>query len=70
LIAFETPRQKLRRLSAVKQKRLDALMAKNNEGSLTTAEGHELRALVREAEEVLLDNARTLAGQRQQLTTP
>jgi hypothetical protein len=70
LVAFETPRKKLRRLSAVKQKRLDTLMAKNNEGSLTDPQGHELEALVRDAEEVLRDNARTLAGQRQRLTTP
>lgn len=70
LIAFETPRKKLRRLAAAKQKRLDALVAKNNEGTLTDTEKRELRALVREAEEILLDNARQLADQRQQLATP
>jgi hypothetical protein len=70
LIAFEAPRGKLRRLPAAKQKRLDTLMAGNNQGSLTEAERKELRTLVREAEEVMLDNARTLAGQRQQLATP
>jgi hypothetical protein len=70
LIAFEEPRPKLRRLPAAKQKRLDALMAKNNEGRLTDSEQQELAALVREAEEVMLDNARLLAGQRQKLTAP
>jgi hypothetical protein len=70
LITFETPQKKLRRLAAAKQKRLDALMAKSNEGTLTNAEKRELRTLVREAEEILLDNARQLADQRQQLATP
>ena len=67
LIVFEAPRKKLRRLPVAKQKRLDALMAKNNEGSLTPAEGKELRALVGEAEEIMLDNARQLVEQREQL---
>ncbi len=70
LIAFEAPGRKLRRLAAGKQKRLDALMARSNDGRLTDAEGQELRALVREAEEIMLDNARQLAEQRQQLATP
>jgi hypothetical protein len=70
LIVFEKPHGKLRRLAATKQKRLDILMAKNNDGALTTAEQQELRALVREAEEITLDNARTLAGQRRQLAAP
>jgi hypothetical protein len=70
LIAFEAPHGKLRRISAVKQKRLDTLMTRNNKGRLTDLEQQELRALVHEAEAVMLDNARTLAGQREQLTTP
>jgi Cro/C1-type HTH DNA-binding domain len=70
LIAFETPRKKLRRLTARKQQRLDTLMARSNEGTLTSAEGQELRTLVREAEEIMLDNARQLAEQREQLASP
>ena len=70
LIVFETPQRKLRRLAAGKQKRLDTLMAKSNEGSLTNAEKQELQALVREAEAIMLDNARRLAEQRRQLATP
>jgi hypothetical protein len=70
LIAFEKPQGRLLRLSAMKQKRLDALMTKNNEGLLTKTEQQELRALVREAEELTLDNARTLAGQLRQLAAP
>jgi hypothetical protein len=66
-IVFEAPRKKLRRLAAAKQKRLESLMAGNNEGRLTGVERQELQALVREAEEIMLDNARHLAEQRQQL---
>jgi hypothetical protein len=65
LIAFAPSQPKLRRLTAAQQRRLDALMARNNEGQLTRAEQAELRRLVREAEEVTLENARVLAGQRQ-----
>ena len=64
LITFETPKGTLYRFSAAKQKRLDTLMTKNNNGQLTDGEREELRALVREAEELTLVNARILAGQR------
>ena len=70
LITFEAPRKRLRRLPAAKQKRLDSLMGRSNEGALTKAERQELQALVREAEEIMLDNARRLAEQRRQLTAP
>ncbi len=63
LIAFEMMEVRLRRLSATKQGRLDALMEGNNEGRLTPAERDELRGLVREAEEITLSNARELANQ-------
>ena len=39
------------------------LMAKDNEGQLTGGECEELRALMCEAEEMTLANARILAGQ-------
>jgi hypothetical protein len=67
LIAFEPPRKKLQRLASAKQKRLDSLMAKNSEGELAPAERDELTALVREAEEIMVANARQLAGQRRKL---
>jgi hypothetical protein len=70
LIVFESPTRKLRRLASAKQKRLDSLMARSNEGKLSSTEAEELRALVREAEEIMLDNARQLAEQRQQLAPP
>lgn len=67
LIAFETGRPKLRRFTVAKQRRLEALMAKNNDGALRNSEAGELRALVREAEEMTVANARALAGHRRQL---
>jgi hypothetical protein len=66
LITLETPKGTLYRLAAAKQKRLDTLMTKNNAGQLTGGEREELRTLVREAEEMILANARILAGQRYQ----
>jgi hypothetical protein len=64
LIAFELAETRLRRLSTAKQSRLDALMDKNNEGLLTSGERKELKAMVRDAEEIALRNARKLAGER------
>ena len=68
LIAFETMDPRLRRLSTAKQRRLDVLMAGNNEGRLTPAERKELQGLVREAEEIALSNVRKLARQRRSLS--
>ncbi len=51
----------LKRLSRRKQKRLDLLMAKNNDGQTTAAERRELQDLVRKAETIALANARVLA---------
>jgi hypothetical protein len=63
LIRFEASNQELRRLSAAKQRRLDTLMAKHNEGRLTDLEREEFRVLVHEAEAIALANARLLAKQ-------
>ena len=63
LIHFEAPNQRLRRLSVAKQRRLDTLMAKHNEGRLTDLEREEFRVLVHEAEAIALTNARLLAKQ-------
>ncbi|HLK56763.1 MAG TPA: hypothetical protein VKU00_09375, partial [Chthonomonadaceae bacterium] len=68
-IVFEEEDGKLRTLSAEKQARLDFLMAQNNAGPMVEAERSELQALVREAEEITLTNARLLAAQRQKLAT-
>src|SRR5262245_52961378 len=43
LITFQTSRTKLRRFSAAKQRRLEALMTKNNDGALSASEAEELR---------------------------
>lgn len=60
-IVFEEESKNLHTLSAEKQARLDVLMTGNNEGLLTAAERDELQALVREAQEITLANARLLA---------
>ena len=68
LIAFERENVRLRRLSAAEQLRLDELMDGNNEGRLTPVERKELQGLVRETEEIALDNARRLASRRRSLS--
>jgi hypothetical protein len=70
LIAFEEVGGKLRRLPAARQRRLDVLMARNNDGRLTGAERAELGQLVREAEQITLHNARVLARQRAAAQSP
>jgi Cro/C1-type HTH DNA-binding domain len=70
LISFTPLKAKLQRLSGMKQKRLDVLMAKNNDGKLNRDEHEELRSLVKVAEEITLTNARILAGQRPKIKAP
>lgn len=69
-IVFEEETDSLRTLGVEKQKRLSALMTQNNAGSLTEQERTELKALVHEAEEITLTNARLLAQQQQRLKPP
>jgi len=57
----------LRQLSTDKQKRLDFLMKRSNEGRLRPSERKQLHALVTEAEEITLAIARFLACHRKQL---
>lgn len=66
-IVFEEETGSLRTLALEKQSRLDALMTKNNAGSLTPIERDELQTLVHEAEQITLANARLLAQQQQRL---
>jgi len=66
-IVFEADNGSLRALPEEKQRRLEVLMAKNNEGPLTGEERSDLQALVREAEEIALANARILAAQSNRL---
>jgi len=70
LITFAETGKKLQRLPAAQQKRLDRLMAGNNDGRLSPTERSELEALVQEAETIALHNARMLASQRLHATTP
>jgi len=68
LIVFRSPEDGFRRLSQAKQRRLDLLLDRNKEGTLTEAERTELQGLVRETEEMTLHNAQYLLGQREQAT--
>lgn len=52
----------LKRLSAVKQRRLDVLLDKNAEGTLAPREKAELERLVAEAERLMVANAKRLAA--------
>lgn len=63
LIDFQKENNQLANLPIDKQQRLEELMAKNNEGCLTSTQSEELRDLVHEAEQVTLHNARLLAKQ-------
>jgi DNA-binding Xre family transcriptional regulator len=64
LISFEKPKAKLSRLDGKTQTRLDALMARNNEGQLTAAERKEFVALADQAHRMSMENARTLLTER------
>ena len=67
LVDFSQAGAKLKKLSAEKQRRLDVLMHKSNQGDLAKKEKQELQQLVRETQEITLHNAKVLAGQQQRL---
>jgi hypothetical protein len=52
----------MKRLSAVKQRRLDALLSKNSEGNIAPREKAELERLVADAEQLMVLNAKRLAA--------
>jgi hypothetical protein len=52
---------KLERFSTAKQRRLDHLLEKNSEGTITDKEKVKLNQLVAEAEDLMVRNARRLA---------
>jgi hypothetical protein len=52
---------KLKELSPARQRRLDELLEKNSEGTITPAEKVRLERLVAEAEQLMAANARLLA---------
>jgi hypothetical protein len=52
---------KTKTLAPAKQRRLDALLEKNAAGKITAKESQTLRALVDEAEQLMVDNSQRLA---------
>jgi hypothetical protein len=52
---------KLKKLPAAKQRRLDHLLERNSEGTITPSDKAELERLVAEAEQVMVENAKRLA---------
>jgi hypothetical protein len=52
---------KINKLASPKQRRLDELLSKNAEGTISTREMERLEALVAEAEDLMVTNARRLA---------
>lgn len=61
LLVWERPSPKLHKIDAATQARLDELMGKNNEGSITVAERKELSTLGEMVERLSLENARLLS---------
>jgi hypothetical protein len=52
---------KIKKFAAAKHRRLDQLLEKNAEGSLSEKEKEKLDALVAEAEDLMVENAQRLA---------
>jgi hypothetical protein len=61
LFVWRPPAPKLHRIEEKTQARLDALMEKNNEGTITVAERKQLSALGDEVERLSLENAKILS---------
>lgn len=55
---------------AAKQRRLDVLLDKNSEGTITSRERMTLEKLVAEAESLMIANGKRLAKFAQQSSTP
>jgi hypothetical protein len=52
---------KVKKFPAAKQRRLDELLERNGDGSITPSEAAALKQLVAEAEELMVANAKRLA---------
>jgi hypothetical protein len=50
----------IKKFPAAKQRRMDRLLDKNSEGTISAAEKTELRGLVKEAEELTVENYKRL----------
>lgn len=60
---------RLKKLPTAKQLRMDDLLERNREGAITAAERTKLQVLVREAEQLMVENAGRLAAFHEQETT-
>ena len=69
LLVWEPVKPKLHRIDAGMQERLDVLLEKNNEGTITAAEKKELEELGETVERLSLENARMLARHCKQKPT-
>lgn len=58
----KTIRPRIEKFPAAKQRRLDHLLDKNSEGTITPKELVRLKQLVAEAEQLMVANAKGLAG--------
>ena len=52
---------RLRKFSAARQRRLDDLLDKNSEGTITPSEAEALKLLVAQAEALMVENGKRLA---------
>jgi hypothetical protein len=52
---------RLKKLPAAKQRRMDELLDRNSQGTITIAEKSRLETLVAEAEQLMVENGRRLA---------
>jgi hypothetical protein len=57
----DTDLPRIEQFEVAKQQRMDLLVDKNSEGTITSAERTELEALVAEAEQLMLANSKRLA---------
>jgi hypothetical protein len=57
----KSPPPRIEKLPAAKQRRLDALLDKNSEGTITPKEKERLEQLVVEAERLMVANTKRLA---------
>ena len=59
---------RVKKFAAAKQRRLDDLLDKNREGTITPSERRRLEELVAEAEQLMVENAKRLASFHKQQT--
>jgi len=70
LITLEKPRAQLRQLDAKTQARLNELMERGNDGTLTARQKKEFELLAEKAHRISLENARVLQAERKRGRVP